>query len=271
MKTIATTLLLTLSTLNANATKYVRSWSDLEDANLGIALERTYSSHSLTNGSFGFGWCSELDTTIESTRDGRLKLKNCLNDSETVFSPQATTTTLALANSRREKKADRSPAFSPRVGAFFSSENGEQVDFKKGIYTQYRFGSPFRKFDQTGRLIEWRAANGIVHRVKRNVYGHPVFWSTNRGARVSIQADANTGRITSINIPGRGTLRYQYVGENLVYIAQPGGLEFNILYDDLHNLTQISSTEGFLESVRYDKLRDEVLSVEKRVVAKDLQ
>jgi hypothetical protein len=266
MKTIATTLLLTLTTLNANATKYVRSWSDLEDANLGITLERTYSSHSLTNASFGFGWCSELDTTIEPTRDGRLKLKNCLNESETVFSPPTTTLNLAM----REKKADRSPAFSARVGAF-SSDNGEQVDFKNGIYTQYKFGSPFRKFDQTGRLIEWRATNGIVHRVRRNVYGHPVFWSNSKGARVSIQTDPNTGRITSIKIPGRGTLRYQYVGENLVYVAQPGGVEFNLLYDDLHNLTQISSTEGFLESVRYDKLRDEVLSVEKSVVAKELR
>jgi hypothetical protein len=270
MKTIATTLLLTLATLNANATKYVRSWSDLEDANLGISLDRTYSSHSLTNGSFGFGWCSELDTTIEPTRDGRLKLKNCLNESETVFLPPTTPTTPTNL-AQRERKADRSPAFSARVGAFSTSDKTEQVEFKNGIYTQYRYGSPFRKFDQTGRLIEWRATNGIVHRVKRNVYGHPVFWSNNKGARVSITSDANTGRITSIKIPGRGTLRYQYVGENLVYVAQPGGLEFNLLYDDLHNLTQISSTEGFLESVRYDKLRDEVLSVDKRTVAKDPQ
>jgi hypothetical protein len=102
------------------------------------------------------------------------------------------------------------------------------------------------------------------------VDGRPVFWSTNRGGGIAIETDPSSGHITSIKVPGRGTLRYLYAGENLVFVEQPNGIEFNFLYDDLNNLTQISSTEGFVERVRYDKLRDEVLSVEKSAISKGL-
>ena len=260
-------ILLTLgvmSSLTAKGSSYVRKWNDLDDANLGLELERTYNSQSLVNGSFGFGWCSELETTLEPTRDGRLKLHSCTTqNSETVFYPRS-------SNPTPRPKGDRSPAFSPAVGASFTANDSERVEIENGIYVQYRNGTPLRKFDQTGRLLEWRA-NGVVHRVKRNVDGNPVFWSTSKGARVAIQTDPRTGYITAIQVPGKGIFKYQYNGQNLVFAQAPNGVEWNYLYDDLHNLTRTASSDGVVEKVQYDKLHDEVISVQKDIASKEIR
>ena len=259
MRRLTTLTLITVTSLSTQAAKYVRTWADIEDLGKGLTLERTYNSHSLTDGNFGFGWCTELDTKLEPTRDGRLKLKSCNTNNELIFISRSSNTPTPRAG-----MPDRSPAFSPRVGGSFLTTSGETVEFNDGIYTLYRNGSPLQKFDRAGRLIEWKATNGIVHRVKRNVFGHPVFWSNSKGAKLSISTDNATGRILEVKSPGRSPIRYQYNGQNLVFVRQADGFEWNYLYDDLHNLTRTSSTEGFVENVNYDKLRDEVISVQRQ-------
>ena len=71
---------------NAN---YSDSWVDLQFNGTGYALkvQRFYNSRSTFSGIFGFGWCSEFESNIEITPEGRLSLLECGAGQETVYSP----------------------------------------------------------------------------------------------------------------------------------------------------------------------------------------
>lgn len=248
MKTLCFTLLL-LTSQAAQADRYVRTWTDYTDTT-GFTLERTYNSQSLVNGSFGFGWCSELETTLEPTRDGRLKLRNCKSQKETVF-----TTRLNV----------RSPAFSSRDGASYEALDNasERIERTNQGFTLYKNGNVAKRFDGAGRLLEWKSEDGITNWVKRNVSGDPVSWETSRGFRLSLRALPGTGRIRSIQLPGGSTIFYQYHEQNLILVTHSTGSEWAYQYDDLHNLVRCESSDGFFENVKYDKHRDQMLSFQR--------
>lgn len=69
---------------NAN---YSNTWVDFEIIGLGHnwALERTYNSRTLFNGIFGFGWCTNFETSLTITAEGNLKIKECGAGSEIIF------------------------------------------------------------------------------------------------------------------------------------------------------------------------------------------
>ena len=54
---------------NAN---YANTWTDLIVPGSGydLRVQRTYNSRSLFNGVFGFGWCSDFETTLEVNSNG---------------------------------------------------------------------------------------------------------------------------------------------------------------------------------------------------------
>ncbi|MCB0414005.1 MAG: cell wall-associated protein wapA, partial [Bdellovibrionales bacterium] len=61
---------------NAN---YSETWTDINIPGSGYQLkvERVYNSRSLFNGIFGFGWCSDYETSLSSEADGGLRLTVC--------------------------------------------------------------------------------------------------------------------------------------------------------------------------------------------------
>ena len=78
----------TVDMKNAN---YTESWIDIQLAGSGYALkvQRTYNSRSVFSGMFGFGWCSDFETTIEKTPEGTLKLQECGAGQEVTYRAQA--------------------------------------------------------------------------------------------------------------------------------------------------------------------------------------
>src|SRR6201996_5189306 len=69
---------------NAN---FSDAWVDLDLAGTGydLKVERAYNSRTLFNGIFGFGWCSDFETSLESTPEGNLKFSECGAGAETVY------------------------------------------------------------------------------------------------------------------------------------------------------------------------------------------
>jgi len=61
---------------NAN---YADSWLDMSLGGTGYTLrvQRFYNSRSVFSGMFGFGWCSDWETNVEKTPEGRVKLVEC--------------------------------------------------------------------------------------------------------------------------------------------------------------------------------------------------
>jgi YD repeat-containing protein len=71
---------------NAN---YSNTWVDFallaQEPGAELNLERTYNSRTLFNGIFGFGWCTNFETSLEITAEGNLKRRNCGAGAEEVF------------------------------------------------------------------------------------------------------------------------------------------------------------------------------------------
>jgi len=73
---------------NAN---YSNEWVDMSSANdtptsnrsgdppsiVDLGISRGYNSRSLFDGIFGFGWCSDIETTVKMTPEGNVKLRHC--------------------------------------------------------------------------------------------------------------------------------------------------------------------------------------------------
>src|SRR4051812_46406877 len=70
---------------NAN---FADTWVDLEVVGSGynLQVQRTYNSRSLFNGMFGYGWCSDFETSLEPSADGNLKLTECGAGMEVIYS-----------------------------------------------------------------------------------------------------------------------------------------------------------------------------------------
>src|ERR1043165_3910434 len=72
---------------NAN---FANSWVDLEVPGTGYDLKvnRTYNSKSLFDGMFGFGWCSDFETSLQVTAEGNLKITECGAGQEIFYTPR---------------------------------------------------------------------------------------------------------------------------------------------------------------------------------------
>jgi hypothetical protein len=71
---------------NAN---YSNTWIDLIVPGTGydLKISRTYNSRTLFSGMFGYGWCSEFETSIAITSENNLRLTECGAGQEIVYTP----------------------------------------------------------------------------------------------------------------------------------------------------------------------------------------
>ena len=81
LKLLASVALIFLSTksmalVDMNNAGYTNSWVDLEVPGNGYDMRilRAYKSRTIYNGMFGFGWCSEYETKLETTSEGSVKI-----------------------------------------------------------------------------------------------------------------------------------------------------------------------------------------------------
>ena len=79
---IAATLLsssISFAVVDMKNANYSESWIDVTVPGSGMdfKIQRHYNSRSIFSGMFGYGWCSDYETTLERTPEGGLKLQEC--------------------------------------------------------------------------------------------------------------------------------------------------------------------------------------------------
>ena len=79
--------------VDMNNASYSNAWIDLELPGSGYDMKvvRAYKSRTIFNGMFGFGWCSDFETKLETTSEGNIKISECGDGQETVFSAKEIT------------------------------------------------------------------------------------------------------------------------------------------------------------------------------------
>lgn len=280
---------------------YADSWLDLSLPGGGYSLkiQRFYNSRSVFSGIFGFGWCSDFETTLEKTPEGRLKLVECGAGQEVIYSPAKydkkeltgtidaiiayykKTTPSATAQSvgtlkeqlleyhdLRARWAKQAGLATPEVkkGTVYAADNleVEQIVFDGGFYTRTLADGTSQKFDPNGRLVSLYDKNGNF--LKLNYVGDNLKEVLdNTGKKLSFTFYPNK-RVKEILGPNSTKIEYKFKGEDLVEVKNMWKNTYTYEYDESHNLTRINFPDKTFKFLTYNQKNDWVTSFTDRAV-----
>lgn len=276
---------------NAN---FAHTWVDLEVPGAGYDLKvnRTYNSRSLFSGIFGYGWCSEFETTIAFTAEGNIKLTECGAGQEIYFTPREfgrKDVDKTIAKIIEKVKAAKKPsekelqslardmvfdhdlrskfavaykvAVPVKEGTKFFA-NGKEVEniaFANGIYTRYMADGSYQRFSKEGRLTHYYDKNGNFLKLD---YDKDLLVQVidNNGKRLSLKYSPNK-KIRSIVGPNNMEATYKFSNnDDLSSVKNAWNNTYNYEYDDLHNLTKATFPDNTFIALTYDKKNDWVTS-----------
>ncbi|WEJ11744.1 DUF6531 domain-containing protein [Sinorhizobium prairiense] len=229
---------------NAN---YSNTWIDLPEK-LGVSILRTYNSRSLFAGIFGFGWCSDFETSIYFSDNGSYKLSFC-GDGQT----------LEFERPQRREGSGRA----------LSSDDGSTLEISDEQFL-YRSadGQKTLHFDRMGHLSAIETSGfGTVEIIR--LYGRVTEVVDWEGRRYRFLI-GSAGKVLRIQTPESLVIEYQYnqFGD-LVAVKNGWGNVYRFHYDELHNLVRASWPDKTFIAIDYDKERDWVTGFTDRDVCKE--
>lgn len=280
---------------------YADSWLDLQLNGSGYALrvQRFYNSRSVFSGIFGFGWCSDFETTLEKTPEGRLKLVECGAGQEVIYSPakfdqksmdkivddiiahyKKTTpgSTDKSAETLREQVKENADLRSDwaksagikipdaKKGTVFSAETleVEKIVFDGGVYTRTLADGTSQKFDSNGRLTHIYDKNNNF--LKLGYAGENLKEVIDNSGKKLNFAFYQNKRVKEITGPGGAKVEYKFKGEDLVEVRNMWKNKYTYDYDETHNLTKINFPDGTFKALTYNAKNDWVLSFTDRAM-----
>lgn len=278
---------------NAN---YTNTWTDMEVPGAGydFKIVRTYNSRSLFNGIFGFGWCSDFETSMEVTPEGNIKVKECGGGVSIIYSARELaradvdkTINTIITKMRAEKKVGQTEAFYSNLktelvenddkraelarqygitvpikeGTKFYA-NGKEVEhfiFQKTYYTRNLADGSAQRFNLDGRLIAQYDKNGnfLKFEYEKDLVREVV---DNNSRRLSFKYYPNK-KVQKITGPGGLSSEYRFADlDDLSMVKNAWKNVYTYDYDELHNLTKATWPDKTFISLKYDKKNDWVVS-----------
>jgi YD repeat-containing protein len=277
---------------NAN---YSNTWIDMDVPGAGYDLKiiRTYNSRSLFSGMFGFGWCSDFETSMEVTPEGNLKVKECGGGMEVTFSPREIArkdientinqilnrmkaqnkvgvTDASLATLRTQLLEDDSAraeyatqygvAVPVKEGMKFYA-NGKEVEhmiFNKTYYTRNMPDGSSQRFSPDGKLTHIYDKNGNFLKFEYDKDAIATL-QDNNSRRLTFKYYPNK-KVKSITGPNGLTAEYKFANQDdLSFVKNAWRKDYTYEYDDLHNLVKASWPDKTSIAIKYDKQKDWVL------------
>jgi YD repeat-containing protein len=274
---------------NAN---YTNTWTDMEVPGSGYDFKvvRTYNSRSLFNGMFGFGWCSDFETTMEVTPEGNIKVKECGAGMAIIYSPRELgrgeidkTITLVIAKVKAARKFGQTDAYYKTLQAELVENddkraelaaqygiavpikegtkflaNGKEVEhfiFNKTHYTRNMSDGSAQRFNLDGRLIAQYDNNGnfLKYEYEKDLVREI---SDNSGRRLSFKYHPNK-KVQKITGPNGLVSEYRFAGlDDLSSARNAWRNVYTYEYDELHNLTKATWPDKTAVTIKYDKKND---------------
>ena len=201
------------------------------DSNVKIrdVIDRSYSSRSLYNGLFGFGWCSSLEHRLSLVQKYQLQLSTCTRKYSFVSEVGEV---LGVSYVNQHHNSDKIYKINQKYIRFVNGQRRE-------VYNEY--GVLQRIYLNSRQFIK------LIYQDRRL-----------KGLRMPEGNELNVfygdlGKVSTIR--GEGThLQYFYKGEDLVSVKNHGGVRFRYRYDRLHNMTFIQSLSAQNQEVETRKL-----------------
>jgi YD repeat-containing protein len=278
---------------NAN---YSNTWVDMDVPGTGYDLKitRTYNSRSLFNGMFGFGWCSDFETSMEINAEGNIKVKECGGGLEVTYSQREVgrkdvekTVDSIISKIKAEKKVGNTEAFfvtlksqlieddnvrteyaskyglTPpvREGATFYA-NGREVEhfvFNKTYYTRNLPDGSSQRYNLQGNLTHIYDKNSNVLKF---AYDKDLISQIedNVGRRLTFKYYQNK-KVKSITGPNGLMAEYTFANlDDLASVKNAWLKAYAYEYDELHNLTKGNWPDNTFVALKYDKKNDWVIA-----------
>lgn len=280
---------------NAN---YADTWVDIEVPGAGYPLkvQRTYNSRTLFNGIFGFGMCSDVETALELTADGSVKLTECGAGLEVIYmTPSASPKEIdrvvdevakayksanpkidsgTFKNLKEQWKTDRQlrDKYAEDYGikgkakgnVFLANGRGpDSIELREGNYIRKLPGGEVEKFDLKGKLVSKSDKNGNSVRL---TYQNDLLKdiSDNNGRRLSFIYHSNK-KVREVSGPNGLSAKYEFKKQvDLAEVKNGWGNTYKYDYDELHNLTLIQFPDKTNKKLTYDVNKDWVTSFKDR-------
>ena len=277
--------------VNMRNGSYTESWVDFIDPKDGyeIKIERFYSSRSLFDGLFGYGWCSFIETKLDILSDGSLELTECGGGLRVAYYPEnfdshnSQKTSQMIVEKLKVKKKLKGEKlkkfkkelisntkmrfeYALKLGliknnkiksniSFQSRSKGMESIFFDGLsYQRKKFNGTIEKFNRKGKLI--RITNPLGNFIRLEYRGQRLsYLIDNRGKRLNFIYNKN-GKLSKI-YNGRGHQAiYQFKGDNLVSVKNIWGKVYNYSYDNQHNLSKVVFPDKTSIKMTYDLSND---------------
>ena len=286
------------SVVDTRSAGYSKTFIDFESSGSGfpIQVKRTYNSRSLFNGLFGYGWCSNIETSLSVLPDGSIKVVECGGGMEVLYHPKGKLpkvdqyVKIILKELRKKNKRVRMSEkdFKALEKDLYKSQNlraqfieklklkgkaaqgvryyakgraREQVIVTKTGYKRTLNRTDFEEFDRKGRLKK-----------VSSVEGHIDFtWGDK-----SIKVQDELGRTLTLALSQKGAKvkqatfekklvgQYTYKGVDLIRAVNAENKAHLHAYDSLHNLTRNTYPDKTTEVITYNTKKDWVIGFKDR-------
>lgn len=298
------TLFLTYPKANAlvdmNSASYSNLWTDLEVPGNGYDMKvmRAYKSRTLYNGMFGFGWCSPFETKLEPIAEGSVKISECGDGQEIIFSAREitrkdvdSTITQIIAKMKTDPKvkvvsadywkklsddlvedADQRSELAYQYKIVVPLKEGskliangkevENVVVSKGFYTRNLPDGSSQRFDSAGRLTHMYDKNGNF--LKFEYDKDLLVQLEDNNARKLVFRYWPNKKVKMITGPNSLVTEYKYNSqEDLIWNknawAKTDKDVYTYEYNEFHNLTKATWPDKTWISIKYDNIKDWVL------------
>ena len=264
-----------------------------------LKVVRAYKSRTLFNGMFGFGWCSPFETKLETNSEGNIKISECGDGQEIVYAPREiqrkdienTITTLISKMKadpknknlsadyfkklqvdlveddlrRNEMAATYSISVPVKEGTKFMA-NGREVEnvvFNKTHYTRNLPDGSSQRFDLQGRLTHSYDKNSNF--LKFEYDKELLVQIEDNNSRKLIFRYYPNKKVRQITGPNSLVSEYKYNSqEDLIWNknawAKTDKDVYTYEYNEFHNLTKATWPDKTSIAIKYDNIKDWVLS-----------
>lgn len=241
----------TQALVDMNSASYSNLWTDLEVPGTGYDLKviRAYKSRTLFNGMFGFGWCSPFETKLETNAEGNIKISECGDGQEIIFSPREVTrkdidNTIAQIISKM-KLDPQVKVVSADYWKKLEAELVESDDQRAELAVQYKIVVPLK---EGAKLI----ANG---KEVENVVVGKDFYTRNLPDGSSQRFD-NLGRLTHNYDKNGNFLKFSYEKDLLVQLEDNNSRKLNFKYYPNKKVKLITGPNSVSTEYKYNSQED---------------
>ncbi|MFN3698078.1 MAG: DUF6531 domain-containing protein [Pseudobdellovibrio sp.] len=298
---ITLTTLKTFALVDMNNAGYSNTWIDLEVPGTGYDMRvlRAYKSRTIYNGMFGFGWCSEFETKLETRADGNIKISECGDGQEVLFTASEINKKEVdnlikqiVAKMKADKKSSSSstdywsnierqlfddPDLRSKYAKQFGfvtpikegvkySANGQEVEnvvFNKNFYTRTFPDGSYQRFDLQGRLTHMYDKNNNF--LKFEYQKDLLTEITDNNARKLTFKYYPNKKVMRVTGPNGLMSEYKYnQQEDLVWNRNAWAKKptdvYLYEYNEFHNLTKAIWPDKTFIALKYDNVKDWVMS-----------